>query len=47
MFNQKVCRFKFLFKGDAKYITDKRLDNYNLLKKKISELIETQNNIEK
>ncbi len=45
MLSQKVRRLEYWFKENASYITDKRLDNYNLLKKRILELIEKQNNI--
>ena len=42
MLSQKVRRLEYWFKEDASYITDERLDNYNLLKKRIIELIKNQ-----
>ena len=39
MLSQKVRRLEYWFKEDASNITDERLDNYNLLKKIISEVL--------
>ena len=47
MLSQKVRRLEHWFKEDASYITDERLDNYNLLKKRIIALLEKQNQIKK
>ena len=45
--SKKVHKLEYRFKEDAKYITDEKLDHYNLLKKRILELKENRNNIEK
>ncbi len=47
MLSQKVRRLEHWFKENASYITDERLDNYNLLKKRIIALLEKQNQIKK
>jgi hypothetical protein len=45
--NQKIHGLEYWFKEDTKYITDEKLDHYNLLKERVLDLIENRNNIEK